>query len=86
MHLIVENGFKDVIFDLSNVTMGDYRENLFMATFRLVHGRGGRMILSSVPARLRDYLQFIGLGMFFEMKDNVAEAIESMRGGRIQRR
>jgi anti-anti-sigma factor len=82
MHLVVSKGYQNILFDLSDVILGDYREVLFLSTHKATQEHGGTMIICGAPANLIQYFQLMGIHSFLNFEDSVEAATLKIRNKR----
>jgi anti-anti-sigma regulatory factor len=82
MDLVVSKGYKNILFDLSDVILGDYREVLFLSTHKATLERGGTTVICGARANLTQYLQLIGIHSFLNFEDTVEAATLKIRSKR----
>jgi anti-anti-sigma factor len=82
MDLVVSRGFKNILFDLSEVILGDYREVLFVSTHKTTQKHGGTTVICGAPANLIRYFQLMGIHSFLNLEDTVEAAALKIRTNR----
>ncbi len=72
----IEAGFIRLVFNLTHLTyLNESFPGFFVPVLKTVIPRGGDLIMINLDARIKELLQLLGLAKFFNIKENIQEAV-----------